>query len=354
MPIRLIWKLLAINLPVIGVVILVVWLAVDFLAADYFSTLMHRYKISPSETHEMFIEAVHRYMIHAVLIAIAVAALLSFLLTRTVLRPLAQMTEVSRRIAEGDYSARVEVQSRDEVGRLGESFNRMADSLETVEALRRDMVVDLAHELRTPLTSLRGYVEALGDGVVEPNKATLQVLQDELMRLVRLVESLNQLIRADAAKGYLRRERLDLHALIGQVLALHEFNFQARGITFESAYSNEALAVTGDRDRLLQIVSNLAQNAWQNAPAGSRVMISTRRDSAGITVRFSNRNSGLTEGDLPLLFERFYRAEKSRSREVGGAGVGLAIVKELVAAHGGKVGAAIEGDEFCVWFTLPE
>jgi signal transduction histidine kinase len=352
-PTRLVWKLLAINLPVIGVVILVVWLAVDLLAADYFSTLMHQYNISPSETHQMFIEAVHRYMIQAVVLAIAVAALLSFLLTRTVLRPLAQMTDVSQRIAEGDYSARVEVRSRDEVGRLGESFNRMADSLETIETLRRNMVVDLAHELRTPLTSLRGYVEALGDGVVEPNKATLQVLQDELMRLVRLVESLNQLIRADAAKGFLRREQLDLRVLIGQVLALHDYNFQARNLTLETAYSNDAVHVTGDRDKLLQILSNLAQNVWQNAPEGSRVAVSTRRVGDGVTVRFANANTGIAEADLPLVFERFYRAEKSRSRDIGGAGVGLAIVKELVAAHGGKVGAAIEDGEFRVWFTLP-
>jgi len=263
------------------------------------------------------------------------------------------MTEVSRRIAEGDYSARVEVHAHDEVGRLGESFNRMADSLETVEALRRDMVVDLAHELRTPLTSLRGYVQVLGDGVVEPNKATLQILQDELMRLVRLVESLNQLIRADAAKGYLRRTRLDLNVLIGQVLALHEFNFQARGLTLETAYANEAMEVTGDRDRLLQILSNLAQNAWQNAPEGSRVVVSARREDGGVTVQFANRNPGLSQKDLPLLFERFYRAEKSRARDVGGVGVGLAIVKELVAAHGGRVGAAVEDDEFRVWFVLP-
>lgn len=353
MPTRLLWKLLAINLPVIGVVILVVWIAVDVLAADYFSTLMQQYKISPSETHRMFIEAVHRYMIHAVLIAIAVAVLLSFLLTRTVLRPLAQMTDVSQRIAEGDYSARVEVRAHDEIGRLGDSFNRMADSLETVETLRRNMVVDLAHELRTPLTSLRGYVEALGDGVVEPNKATLQILEDELMRLVRLVESLNQLIRADAAKGFLRRERLDLRALIGQVLALHDYNFQTRGLTLETAYSDAAVHVTGDRDKLLQILSNLAQNAWQNAPAGSRVAVSARRDAEGVTVRFANANAGIAEADLPLVFERFYRAEKSRPRDIGGAGVGLAIVKELVAAHGGEVGAAVEDGEFRVWFTLP-
>jgi len=353
MPVRLLWKLLAINLPVIGVVIIVVWLAVDFLAADYFSTLMHRYKISPSETHRMFIEAVHRYMIHAVLIAIAVAALLSFLLTRTVLRPLAQMTDVSRRIAEGDYSARVEVEARDEIGRLGESFNRMADSLETIEALRRDMVVDLAHELRTPLTSLRGYVEALGDGVVEPNKATLKVLQDELMRLVRLVESLNQLIRADAAKGFLRRERLDLRALIGQVLALHEYNFQSRGLTLETAFPNTAVYIRADRDRLLQVLSNLAQNAWQNAPEGSRVLISTRREDESVTVQFSNAAIHLSEADLPMLFERFYRVEKSRSRGFGGAGVGLAIVKELVEAHGGEVGARIADGEFHIWFRLP-
>ena len=353
MPIRLLWKLLAINLPVIGVVVLVVWLAVDFLAADYFSTLMQRYKIAPAETHRMFIEAVHRYMIHAVIIAIAVAALLSFLLTRTVLRPLAQMTDVSRRIAEGDYSARVEVRSRDEVGRLGESFNRMADSLETVETLRREMAIDLAHELRTPLTSLRGYVEALGDGVVEPNKATLQVLQDELMRLVRMVESLNQLIRADAAKGFLRRERLDIRALIGQVLSLHEYNFQARRLTLQTAYSNDAVHVVGDRDKLLQILSNLAQNAWQYAPEGSRVSVSTHREDDGVTVRFCNPAATLTEADLPLLFERLHRAEKTQSRDGGGVGVGLAIVRQLVEAHGGRVGATLEGGEFRVWFTLP-
>jgi signal transduction histidine kinase len=189
--------------------------------------------------------------------------------------------------------------------------------------------------------------------VVEPNKATLQVLQDELMRLVRLVESLNQLIRADAAKGFLRREQLDLRVLIGQVLALHDYNFQARNLTLETAYSNDAVHVTGDRDKLLQILSNLAQNVWQNAPEGSRVAVSTRRVGDGVTVRFANANTGIAEADLPLVFERFYRAEKSRSRDIGGAGVGLAIVKELVAAHGGKVGAAIEDGEFRVWFTLP-
>ena len=133
---RLLWKLLAINLPVIGVVILVVWVAVDFLAADYFTVLMERYKISPADTHQMFVDAVHRYLYYASLIAAVIAVLLSFLLTRTVLRPLSQMTEVTQRIAAGDYTARVDVKSKDELARLGLAFNRMADSLEQVEQLR--------------------------------------------------------------------------------------------------------------------------------------------------------------------------------------------------------------------------
>jgi two-component system sensor histidine kinase BaeS len=352
---KLLWKLVAINLPVIGVVILVVWLAVDFLAADYFTVLMERYKISPSDTHQMFVDAVHRYLIRASLFAVLVAVFLSFLLTRTVLRPLSEMTDVTQRIAAGDYSARIEVKSKDEVGRLGIAFNRMADSLEKIEQLRRTMVVDFAHELRTPLTSLRGYLEALGDDVVRPTKDTFRILQDELMRLVRLVEDLHQLTKADAARAYLRREAVDLRELIGQVLELDRFQFQSREIGVETSIVENAAHVQADRDKLLQVLRNLVQNAWQYSTRGGALLVSAERGGKGVVVRFANSCEGLSEEDLPLIFERFYRAEKSRSRsrERGGAGIGLTIVKELIEAHGGEVGVEIDGNKLQVWFTLP-
>lgn len=349
---KLLWKLLAINLPVIGTVILIVWFAVDFLAADYFTVLMEEYKISPSDTHRMFVESVHGYLIQASIVAAAIAVLLSFLLTRTVLRPLSQMTEISQRVAAGDYSARVEVTSKDEVGRLGLAFNRMADSLEKIEGLRRTMVVDLAHELRTPLTSLRGYFEAMDDGVVEANKGTFAILQDEIMRLVRLVESLHQLTKADAAKAFLSRQQVDLPALIAQALELDRFEFQSRGITVETKLPVEPLIVQGDRDKLLQVLRNLTQNAWQYTPDGGTLTVVAENEGDDVTVSFTNSAAGIEAADLPLIFERFYRVDKSRSRDSGGAGIGLTIVKELIEAHGGHVGADTEDGDVRFWFAL--
>lgn len=352
---RLLWKILAINLPVIALVILVVWVAIDVLAANYFSELMQRYKIEPSETHAMFVDSVHNYLINASIIAAVLAALLSFLLTRTVLRPLSQMTDITKSVASGDYSVRVEVRSQDEVGQLGHAFNRMADNLEQVEQLRRTMVVDLAHELRTPLTSLRGYLEAMDDGVVEPTTETLGILQDEIMRLVRLVESLNQLTKADAARAFLQRQQVDLSDLIRQALELDRFQFGSRDIAVETGLPDEPVVVNGDRDKLFQVLRNLTQNAWQYTPAGGVVRVDASVDGGGVIVGFANDGGGLSEEMIPLIFERFYRGEKSRSRESGGAGIGLAIVKELVEAHGGTVGAELQGDgEVRFWFRLPQ
>jgi two-component system sensor histidine kinase BaeS len=207
---RLLWKLLLITVvPVIGVIILVIWLAIDQLAANYFMALMKKYEVSPTDIHQMFLTSIHYYLVWASLAALGLAFLLSFLLTRRVLRPLSQMSNITRDIAAGDFHARVDVVTQDEVGQLGLAFNRMADSLENIEQLRKNMVADVAHELRTPLTNLRGYLEALNDKVIEPSPQTLKMLQEENLRLVHLVESLQQLARADAARAYLKLEKLD-------------------------------------------------------------------------------------------------------------------------------------------------
>ena len=193
-------KLLAINVPVVALVILVLWLVLDTLAADYFSVLMKEYRISPTDAHQMFIHSVHRYLLWTSSGALILGALLSFLLTQRVLRPLYQMIKTTRLIAEGDYTSRVSADSRDEIGELANAFNQMAASLHRVEQLRRDMVSNVAHELRTPLTNIRGYLEALQDGVVPPTQETFQLLQEETLRLISLVEDLLQLARADAAR----------------------------------------------------------------------------------------------------------------------------------------------------------
>jgi len=350
---RLIWKLLLITVvPVIGVIILIIWLAIDQLAADYFMALMKKYEVSPTDIHQMFLTSIHYYLIWASLAALGVAFLLSFLLTRHVLRPLSQMSNITKDIAAGDFHARVDVVTRDEVGQLGLAFNRMADSLESIEQLRKNMVADVAHELRTPLTNLRGYLEALNDKVIEPSPKTLKMLQEENLRLVHLVESLQQLARADAAKAYLKREKLDPAKELRQILGLYSDGFSEKKISVTTHFQ-DGITVPADRDKLLQALRNLLENSHKYTPEKGCVEITVAACKKEVKILFSNSGPEIDKADLPFIFERFFRAERSRSRDAGGAGIGLSITKELIEAHGGRVGAESSAGTTSIWITIP-
>jgi len=350
---RLIWKLLLITVvPVIGVIILIIWLAIDQLAADYFMALMKKYEVSPTDIHQMFLTSIHYYLIWASLAALGVAFLLSFLLTRHVLRPLSQMSNITKDIAAGDFHARVDVVTRDEVGQLGLAFNRMADSLESIEQLRKNMVADVAHELRTPLTNLRGYLEALNDKVIEPSPKTLKMLQEENLRLVHLVESLQQLARADAAKAYLKREKLDPAKELRQILGLYSDGFSEKKISVTTHFQ-DGITVPADRDKLLQALRNLLENSHKYTPEKGCVEITVTAYKKEVKILFSNSGPEIDKADLPFIFERFFRAERSRSRDAGGAGIGLSITKELIEAHGGRVGAESSAGTTSIWITIP-
>lgn len=351
---RLLWKLLLTNIiPVIGVIFLIVWLAIDKLAANYFMALMDIYEVSPDHIHQMFLTSIHHYLVWASLAALALAFVLSFLLTRRILRPLSQMTAITKELAAGNYSLRADITTVDEVGELGKAFNQMANSLEQIEQLRKNMVADVAHELRTPLTNLRGYLEALNDGVIPPSPETFTMLQKENLHLVHLVENLQQLARADAAKAYLKLEKIALADLVKQMLALNHSCFQKKAITVETDFPENPVIISADRDKILQAIRNLVDNCCTYTPDSGQVKISISRTEGQVTVDFQNSGPGISEADLPYIFERFFRADRSRSRNSGGAGIGLAITKELVEAHGGKVGAQSVSCETHVWFSLP-
>jgi signal transduction histidine kinase len=351
---RLLWKLLLTNiLPVIAVIFLVVWLAVDKLAAQYFMELMKVYDVSPNDIHQMFLASIHQYLVWASLAALGLAFVLSFLLTRRVLRPLSQMTAITKEVAAGNFSLRAEISTDDEVGQLGIAFNNMADRLGKIEQLRKTMVADVAHELRTPLTNLRGYLEALNDGIIPPLPETLQMLQQENLRLVHLVENLQQLARADAARAYLRREEIVLADLIKQLIELHRLNFQKKRITVSTTWEDEEARVSADRDKLLQAMQNLLDNCCKYTPENGSVVIAESRVEGGIKVDFHNSGAGIAPDDLPFIFERFFRVDRSRSRDRGGAGIGLAITKELIEAHGGSIGANSVPGSTHIWFVLP-
>jgi len=351
--IRLLWKLIAVNILIVAFVIIVVWVAVDYLAADYFVALMKKYNISPRSSHEMFVSALHRYLIWASLAAVVLSVPISYYFMQRVLTPLTQMTRIAGQIAAGDYSAHLAVKTKDEVGELARAFNRMADSLQRIEQLRKTMVVDVAHELRTPLTNIRGYLEALHDDVVPPSRETIELLQEETQRLVRLVESLLRLAQADAAKEHLDIMPIRISEALATVLPAFEPKLAGKSITVDTEAVDPQAMVKADPHKLAQIFDNLLQNAWQYTPEGGCLRIVTRPLKAFVKIAMTNPGITIAQDDLGLIFERFFRGEKSRSRQHGGAGIGLAIVKELVEVQDGQVGATASDAETTIWFSLP-
>lgn len=350
---HLLWKLLLNVVPVIAITILVVWLAIDNLAATYFMSLMEHYSIQPHDSQRMFIEAVHRYLLWAALAALILALLLNYLMTKRLLRPLSQMTRISRELTAGHFANRVEVVSEDEVGQLGSAFNRMADNLEQLEKLRKNMVTDVAHELRTPLTNLRGYLEGLSDAVVPPSIETFRMLESEILRLVHLVDDLQQLTKAESAQAFLQRRELQVATLFEQLLPLFELRLQAKKIDLQIEIDPQDLTLSADLDKLLQALRNLLENALRYTPEAGKIMMAGRWINTLVEISVANTGEGIAAADLPFVFERFFRADRSRSREHGGAGIGLAIVKQLVEAHDGQVGADSQDGLTRIWLRFP-
>lgn len=351
---RLLWKLLVGHIvPIFAIFSVVVWQAVDRRAAEYYRELGERFHISPVDAHGRFLEAIHHHMFWGVFAALTFTLLFTYLLTSWVLRPLLQITAITKKVADGNYSERVKAISRYEGGQLADAFNHMADNLEKVERLRKNMVADISHELRTPLTNLRGYLEGLSDSVIPPTPETFRMLEQEVLRLVSLVEDLQQLAKADAAEVFLDRQELSLNELLFQIMDLYRPNFQDKEIHVQWQLDPGSDLVAADRDKLLQAIRNLADNAWKYTPRQGGVTISTHRATDGIKTVFANSGSVIAEEDIPYLFERFFRADRSRSRNAGGAGIGLAIVKEIIEAHGGTVGAESDENGTRVWFNLP-
>ena len=351
---RLIIKLLVIHLVVIVFTMAFMWLVIDTLAANYFVTLMEKYHISPEPAHEMFVDAVHRYLVWACLAAMVLAVVLSFFMMRRVLAPLTRMTQITHDIAAGNFSVRVPTESQDEVGRLARSFNRMAESLNEIENLRRSLMIDVAHELRTPLTNVRGYLEALNDGVLPPSKETFSLLQAETMRLVQLVEDVLRLARADAARNRLNIENVDLCQTIQNAIESFSQTIKQKDLRVHLVLPNDGLFVKADSRRMARVFRNLTDNMVRYTPEKGEVTISLSTNTDKAKIEFINSTKEIEPEDLPYLFERFYRGEKSRSRQHGGAGIGLAIVKELVEAHSGSVNANLVNGSIRISVCLPK
>ncbi len=351
-PKKLLWKLLTINSIAILIVILTIGLAVHLRAADYFTTLTKDYNIAPADAHAMFLRAVDRYLFIASLTGFVAASLLSLWLNFRLTRPITRITQSASLIADGDFAQRVSVRGCGEIDQLSTAFNLMAERLAQTDRLRKDFIVDVAHELRTPLTNICGYIEGLRDEVISPEKKIFESVYEESLRLVHLVEDLLQLARADVARHDLDTEPFDLVELIEQNLLPFQLRFTEKAVLVD-ANSPSPVPIVADRKKLGQVFVNLFENALRYSPHGGLLRIRCYQDDPLIRTVISNDLEGTPELN-DSLFERFQRGEISRSREFGGAGIGLAIVRKLIEAHLGRVGIRqIEGRAE-VWLELPQ
>ncbi|KQX11754.1 histidine kinase [Streptomyces sp. Root431] len=271
---------------------------------------------------------------------VAAAALAcALLLSRAVLRPVRALTSASRGLGEGDLGRRVPASGRDEIGELGRSFNRMADSLQDSEERQRRLVGDIAHELRTPLANLRGYLEALRDGVLEADAELLDSLHEEVLLQQRIVDDLQDLALAEAGALTYHRRTLDARELVEACRTAHSARAAAAGVALDVVGAGPGtVRLDGDPDRLRQALGNLVGNAVRHtAPAGGVVRLELTEEDGLVRIAVRDTGSGIPAADLPHLFDRFWRADAARGRATGGSGLGLSIARQIVADHGGDV-----------------
>ena len=312
---------------------------------------------------ERYLDAVGQATWIAGGLAVVVAVLLGYFLSRRITLPLRRLTLAAGRVASGDFSGRVEVRSKDELASLAAAFNTMAESLAKAEEQRRRLFSDIAHELKTPIAVIQGNLEAIADGVADPTPERVASLREETALLTRLVTDLRDLSLAEAGQLKLHPQSTDLGELVkGTVVGL-QTRAEERGVEVAASAEEGLPLVLADPDRVGQVLRNLISNALRYTPSGGAIRVSagldgrTGRSSQGARfaqVSVADTGSGIPPEDLPHIFDRFYRVDKSRSRASGGTGLGLAVVKQLVEAHGGSVWAESELGKGTVFrFTLP-
>ncbi len=287
-----------------------------------------------SELRDGFSRSLTQSLLVGLVVGIPLAVIVGFWVARRVIEPVSRVSSAARRIAAGAYSERLPQGDADELGLLIEDFNRMAASLETVEARRIELIGTVAHELRTPLAGLQGYAEGLHDGLVDREQAALAI-GHEVSRLKRLVDDLAEVSKVEAGAVTLHLERFDLVVLVREVIERYEPMFFEQQNELRVTLPDQAF-VTADRDRVTQILINLLTNALKHAP-GSRVSLNIQARANQIFLEVRDTGPGIPAEHLPHLFERFYRVDASRSSATGGSGVGLTVSKHLATAMRGRL-----------------
>lgn len=298
--------------------------------------------------------SITRFLMWGGLLAAAIALIITFFLSRRILAPVKSLTIAARQLGQGDLSQRVKVTDKSEVGDLAQTFNSMASDLERAEKLRRNMVADVAHELRTPLSNMRSYLEAVRDRVIKPDANTIRSIDEEAALLAHLVDDLQELSLAEAGDLKLICQVEDVAELVKQAMAATKVQAVAKGVSASIHLPDTLPPVNVDAKRIKQVLHNLLENAVAHTTKGDSITVTARRKGNYVEVSVTDTGEGIPLEDLPNIFERFYRVDKSRTRATGGSGLGLTIAKRLVEAHDGRIEAQSElgkGSRFT--FTVP-
>ncbi|MEG0071172.1 MAG: HAMP domain-containing sensor histidine kinase [Raoultibacter sp.] len=302
----------------------------------------------------MFREQSYQAMIFAAVLAIILALGIGFLFARGLVNPINRMTKTAKAIKKGDLSARTGLTGDDEVARLGETFDEMAESIENDRELERRLTTDVAHELRTPLMAIQSTVEAMVDGVFEPNADRLETVNSEVQRLGRLVEALLKLSRLENRSSPMNKEIINVGELISGIIATHEAFVSDSGLTLVYEKEDDVF-VCGDADMLRQATANLVSNAVRYTPEGGTITVKVAKGDLMASIMVQDTGIGLSPEEIKMVFSRFWRADAGRDRASGGLGIGLAVVKEIVDRHGGWVrveGKKEEGACFTMFVPL--
>ncbi|MDR3269919.1 MAG: HAMP domain-containing protein [Peptococcaceae bacterium] len=296
-------------------------------------------------------EIITRAILLGLVLTCLLASLIGVLLARRVTLPLKTLMEGVGKVTNGDLSVHIDIRGEDELAMLGNAFNRMTEKLERNEEVRRTMVADIAHELRTPLSVIVGKLESIQEGVLQATPENLLPIQDETIRLIRLVRDLQQLSLAEAGKLSLDIQTLDIRKLLERILEQFEFELEERQINSVIESARDIREIAADSDRLTQVFVNLIGNALTHTPDGGKLTfrlanVTSAQNGADtgawVQVEVMDNGRGIPQEDLEYIFNRFYRIEKDRGRKTGGTGIGLAIAKEFVQAHGGSITARSE------------
>lgn len=306
------------------------------------------------------IHAINTDIIQMCVIAAIFAAAISFLfsgaMTYRMVMPLREMSAAAVAFGKGDFSRRVPVRGRDEISDLAVAFNNMATSLAESENISRSFIANVSHELKTPMTTIAGFINGILDGTIPPERHNyyLRIVSSEVMRLSRLVQSMLNLSRIDSGKMVLRKSEFDLQQTVFDTVLSFEKLITDRQINVEGMEECASVRVNGDADLLHQVVYNLVENAVKFTNPGGTISVSLRERNGFARVAIRNTGPGIAQEELPLVFERFYKTDKSRSSDKNGMGLGLYIVRTIIQLHGGEIEVRSRENEYCEFeFSVP-